>query len=64
MSCKAKTAGIPGGLARISNEADRPRQGCAAREDFIIVALNHMYRLKGHPPFGGCPEFFELKTSP
>jgi len=35
MGCEAQSAAIPGGIASICNEADRPQPGCADREGSV-----------------------------
>jgi hypothetical protein len=40
MGCEAQTAAIAGAIARICNAADRPKQGCARREELVQRRLN------------------------
>ena len=49
MGCKAQTAAIAAAIARMCNAADRPKQGCAAREGLVQRCL------KG-PRQGGQPD--------
>jgi hypothetical protein len=53
MGCKAQTAAIPGGIARICNAADRPKPGCDSRERvvqrFLFIAAAFCAAL-----FAGC----------
>src|SRR5262245_44078893 len=40
MGCKAQSAAIAAAMASICNAADRPKRGCATREDLFSIALS------------------------
>jgi hypothetical protein len=57
MGCEAQSTAIPGGIASICNEADRPNTGCDRREGVVqrFPRLSPASRASRHAAFSSLP---------